>query len=212
MIATAPIQLIVGLGNPGDQYAETRHNVGVWFVERLAHDLGADFKHEPKFHGLLTSVSSDKFLSKPSSENKAGQLQSDRKIWLLIPTTFMNLSGQSVRVVANFYHIPPEAILVVHDELDFPPDVIRLKQGGGHGGHNGLRNIIEHLNANNFHRLRIGIGHPGHSSKVHDYVLSRPSKQDRELIISTIDRGIEVLPELVSGNIQQAIQRLHTIS
>lgn len=192
MIET-PIQLVVGLGNPGKTYAETRHNAGAWLVIRLAELAGVDLKLEPKFHGHIALISAD-----------------THKFRLLIPTTFMNHSGQAVRAVAQFYQIPPEAILVAHDELDFPAGVARIKQDGGHGGHNGLRSIIEQLGAKNFHRARIGIGHPGHRSLVHDYVLSRPSSHDHNIIIDAIQQVINIMPALVSGQIQHAMQQLHT--
>jgi PTH1 family peptidyl-tRNA hydrolase len=189
----APIEMIVGLGNPGKEYAETRHNAGAWFVESLAQQAGVSFKFEAKFHGQ-------------SSVMQLG----DSRVRLLIPTTYMNHSGQAVRAMAQFYQISPESILVAHDELDFPAGVVRLKQGGGHGGHNGLRDIIAQLGEKNFHRLRIGIGHPGHSSQVHDYVLSRPSKKDHQLIMDVINSATSVLPELASGQVQKAIRQLHT--
>jgi PTH1 family peptidyl-tRNA hydrolase len=189
-----PIQLIVGLGNPGKTYAETRHNAGAWFIEHLASDAGAPpFKLESKFHGHVSLIQSHA-----------------HKIRLLIPATFMNNSGLAVRAMAQFYQIPPESILVAHDELDFPAGLIRLKQGGGHGGHNGLRDIAQHLGEANFCRLRIGIGHPGHSSQVSDYVLSPPSKKDHALIVDAFLQAGHILPDLVLGDIQKAIRELHS--
>lgn len=189
------IRLIVGLGNPGKAYAETRHNAGAWFVERLADQAEMTFQFEPKFHGHTSLIQFDA-----------------HKIRLLVPATFMNNSGLAVRAMAQFYQIPSESILVAHDELDFPAGVIRLKQDGGHGGHNGLRDIAQHLGETNFCRLRIGIGHPGHSSQVSDYVLSQPPKKDHTLIMDVIEQATHILPELVSGDIQKAMQRLHPLS
>lgn len=186
------IQLIVGLGNPGPNYEDTRHNVGAWFVELLAEENAVKLQTESKFFG------------------KTGRLQIDNQdYWLLIPTTFMNRSGLSVKMMAHFFKIPPEAILVAHDELDFPVGTVRLKQDGGPGGHNGIRDIIQQLQSKNFHRLRIGIGHPGHRDQVTDYVLNRPSKKDNELIRHSLRTAQSVLPTFVTGNFQQAIQQLH---
>jgi PTH1 family peptidyl-tRNA hydrolase len=187
------IHLIVGLGNPGTEYAATRHNVGAWFVERLAHENSASLRAEKKFYG---------------NYGKINLLGSD--CLLLIPTTFMNLSGQAVQATANFYKITPQSILIAHDDLDLPTGTIKLKQGGGHGGHNGLRNIISRLGSNEFIRLRIGIGHPGHKDQVTNHVLSRTNKQDEKLINAAIDRAIKVLPNILIGNLDQAMQELHS--
>lgn len=158
---TVDIDLIVGLGNPGSKYEQTRHNAGFWFVEEIARLKGAHFRPEAKFSGDVCKV-----------------VLEGRDIWLLKPNTFMNLSGQSVNKLASFYKIPKDNILVAHDELDLDPGVVRLKTGGGHGGHNGLRDIINHL-GKEFQRLRIGIGHPGSRDDVVDYVLHRASKTNR---------------------------------
>jgi PTH1 family peptidyl-tRNA hydrolase len=187
------IQLIVGLGNPGPSYEGTRHNVGAWFVELLAEEYAVSLNLESKFSGRVAR------LTLPQAN-----------CWLLIPTTYMNRSGLAVKAIASFYKIPPEAILVAHDELDFPAGTTRFKQEGGHGGHNGLRDIINQLQANNFHRLRIGIGHPGHRDLVTDYVLNRPSKKDQELILNSIQNASLALPNFLSGNYQQAIAQLHS--
>lgn len=192
-LAHSAIRLIVGLGNPGEKYANTRHNAGAWFVEQLATEWGVKLHLENKFHGRAA----------PFSFN-------GHNGWLLLPTTFMNASGQSVRAFSQFYQIPPEAILVAHDELDFPAGTVRFKEQGGHGGHNGLRDIMQHLSTDRFNRLRVGIGHPGHRSEVLNYVLDAPSKQDKTLIIEAIQHSFLVLPELIAGDIQQAIQKLHT--
>lgn len=187
-----PIKLIVGLGNPGSQYTDNRHNVGKWFVQELADRQGIALKTAPKFKGLVCQINID-----------------NHNCWLLAPLTYMNCSGEAVKVLASFYKIPVESILVVYDELDFSPGVIRLKQDGGHGGHNGLRNITDHLHSNNFYRLRIGIGHPGNKNVVADYVLNRPSRDEQLDIITAIDRGISVLPNIVSGDIEKAMNVLH---
>lgn len=192
-MSTTPIQLIVGLGNPGTQYADTRHNAGAWFVEHLATKEGAQLRFQNKFHGDTATIE-----------------LAQHKGFLLIPATFMNASGQAVRAISQFYQIPPEAILVAHDELDFPVGTVRLKKGGGHGGHNGLRDIMQHLQTDGFYRLRLGIGHPGQRSEVHDYVLGRPSAHDRVLIQQAIDQSQTVLPDLLTGNIEKAMQVLHT--
>lgn len=194
MPLTHPIQLLVGLGNPGEQYAHTRHNAGAWWVERLVADLSVQLRLETKFHSKVASI-------------RVG----NQNAFVIQPTTFMNLSGRSVRAISQFYQIPPENILVIHDELDFPPGVARLKQGGGHGGHNGLRDIMQQLQTDQFCRLRLGIGHPGDRNQVHDYVLSRPSAHDFSMICDAIDRSIATaLPALMMGDIEKAMHQLHT--
>lgn len=188
------VKLIVGLGNPGPEYANTRHNAGALFVERLAEHMHCPLTQERKYFGLTGKFS-----------------HQGQDIRLLIPTTFMNRSGQAVSALANFFRIRPEEILVVHDELDIPPGTCKLKQGGGHGGHNGLRDIISSLgNQNSFHRLRIGIGHPGHSSQVTGYVLGRAPRSEQELIDSTIDFSLGVLPDILEGQFSRAMQQLHS--
>jgi len=189
------IRLIVGLGNPGEEYTHTRHNAGAWFVEQLAAESSVKFLSENKFQGRVAAIQ-----------------EAAHKCWLLLPNTFMNHSGQAVRAFSQFYQIAPEEILVAHDELDFPAGVVRLKQGGGHGGHNGLRDIIQNLQSDQFHRLRIGIGHPGNRNQVHDYVLNRPSKHDHTLILDAIQQALIVLPQFILGDTQKAIQQLHSIA
>ena len=184
---TSKLQLIVGLGNPGPQYEATRHNAGADFVFQLAYLKHAQFKPDKKFQGLYTRLEVD-----------------GSELHCLVPTTFMNRSGQSVSALCSYYKIPPEAILVAHDELDIQPGTARLKQGGGHGGHNGLRDIVAHLGTNNFMRLRIGIGHPGHSREVVDYVLKKASKPDQALIDDAIRQAIAILPEAVNGQWNKA--------
>ncbi len=188
------VQLIVGLGNPGPEYDQTRHNAGAFFVERVASAYGVNLSFDKKYSGLTGKFS-----------------HQGRDIRLLIPTTDMNRSGQAVAALANFFRIKPEEILVAHDELDMPPGVCKLKQGGGHGGHNGLRDIIACLaNQKNFHRLRIGIGHPGHSSQVSNYVLGRAPRSEQELTHTSIEFALGVLPDLLDGNFSRAMQQLHS--
>ena len=188
------VQLIVGLGNPGPEYDQTRHNAGALFVERVAESQRVNLSVDRKYFGLV-----GKF-------NHQG-----REVRLLIPTTYMNRSGQSVAALANFFKIKPEEILVAHDELDMPPGVAKLKQGGGHGGHNGLRDIIAQLgNQNNFHRLRLGIGHPGHASLVSGYVLGRAPRSEQELLDQSIDFALDVLPEILAGDWTVAMRKLHS--
>jgi len=188
------IQIIVGLGNPGSEYADTRHNAGQWFVEQLARRYNAPFKLETKYKAQVAKASI------------AG-----KEVRLLIPSTYMNESGQAVAALANFFKVKPEQILVAHDELDLEPGVVRLKQGGGHGGHNGLRDIISRLGNNkNFMRLRLGIGHPGDKNKVTGYVLKKPGSEDRTLIDNSIDDALGVMEQVMAGEIQNAMTSLHT--
>lgn len=190
------IKLIVGLGNPGSEYRGTRHNAGADFVEALARQCGTSLQAETKFYGLTGRVT-----------------LSGHDLRLLIPTTFMNLSGKSVAAMGQFFKLAPEEMLVAHDELDLPPGTAKLKQGGGHGGHNGLRDIIPALGNNkDFYRLRIGIGHPGHASKVTGYVLGAPSQADRTAIDACIDEAIATLPLLLDGDKTKAMTRLHSFS
>jgi PTH1 family peptidyl-tRNA hydrolase len=188
------VQLIVGLGNPGPEYDQTRHNAGALFVERLADREGVRLALDKKYFGLTGKFT-----------------HQGRDVRLLIPTTFMNRSGQAVAALARFFRIEPEAILVAHDELDMPPGVAKLKQGGGHGGHNGLRDIIAQLgNQNSFHRLRLGIGHPGHSSQVTGYVLGRAPRREQDLLDASIDFALGVLPEMLAGDWIKAMHKLHS--
>ncbi len=188
------VKLIVGLGNPGPEYDQTRHNAGAFFVERLASAQGVNLSFDKKYFGLTGKLS-----------------HQGNDIRLLIPTIYMNRSGQAVAALANFFRIKPEEILVAHDELDMPPGVCKLKLGGGHGGHNGLRDIIASLaNQKNFYRLRIGIGHPGHSSQVSNYVLSRAPRNEQEQTNTSIEFALGVLPDLLDGNFSRAMQQLHS--
>lgn len=190
------IKLIVGLGNPGSEYRGTRHNAGADFIEELTRQCSTSLQPESKFFGLAGRVTF-----------------SGHDLRLLIPTTFMNRSGQAVSAIASFYKIAPEEILIAHDELDIPPGTARFKCGGGHGGHNGLRDIVPALaNNKNFHRLRLGIGHPGHASRVSGYVLSTPSQVDRTRINACIDEAIAALPLLLDGDATKAMTQLHSFS
>ncbi|OCG22234.1 aminoacyl-tRNA hydrolase [Gilliamella sp. wkB108] len=187
------IKLIVGLANPGNEYAATRHNAGAWFVDLLAERHHQPLKNEPKFFGYTSRIN-----------------LSNHDVRLLVPTTFMNLSGKAVQAMATFYQIKPEEILVAHDELDLNPGIAKLKFGGSHGGHNGLKDIASKLGNNlNFYRLRIGIGHPGDKNKVVGYVLNKPSKPEQELIDKAIDESISCTDILLSQGIEAAMNRLH---
>jgi PTH1 family peptidyl-tRNA hydrolase len=192
-MSSPAIKLIVGLGNPGKEYEGTRHNTGFWFVDLLARLHNASFKSESRHHGQVCRLTLH------------GQ-----DCRLLKPTTFMNRSGQSVASLANYFRITPDEILVAHDELDLAAGSVRLKTGGGHAGHNGLRDIMSALGNRDFHRLRIGIDHPNDRRAVVDYVLSQPSKADRELIEQNLEATADCLEDIVSGNLQRAMNRLHT--
>lgn len=187
------IKLIVGLANPGAEYAATRHNAGAWYVEKLAEQHRQVLKEESKFFGhtgRITLAGAD--------------------LRLLIPGTFMNLSGKAVAALAGFYRILPEEILVAHDELDLPPGVVRLKQGGGHGGHNGLKDIISQLGNNpGFHRLRVGIGHPGDRNKVVNFVLGKPPASEQRLIDDAIDEAASCTAVWFKEGCLKAMNRLH---
>ena len=188
------IKLIVGLGNPGDKYADTRHNAGAWLIDRLARRFNITLNAENKFFG-----------------NVGKTLMNGKEIRFLVPTTFMNLSGKAVGTLANFYRIQPEEILVLHDELDLPPGSVKLKLGGGHGGHNGLKDIVAALgNNNNFYRLRIGIGHPGHRDLVAGYVLNKPSPSEREALENALDEATNCVELLFKDGIVKATNRLNS--
>ena len=185
------LSLIVGLGNPGKEYAQTRHNAGAWFVERLAEAYGISLKADPKFYGIS------------GRGNIEGQ-----DIRLLLPTTFMNASGKSVVPFAKFYQVAPETMLIANDELDMNPGVIRLKTGGGHGGHNGLRDIVPHTGPD-FHRLRIGIGHPGSKERVSGHVLSKAPSSEQNLMDDAIAHALSRIKLLVNGDIQPAMNQIN---
>ncbi len=189
------IKLIAGLGNPGKKHEKDRHNVGFWFVSRLAAGQRTELKSVAKYHGLL---------------GKLALASGD--LWLLLPQTYMNLSGKSVGALARFYKIQAQEILVVHDELDFPPGVAKLKLGGGVAGHNGLKDIAAQLGTHGFWRLRIGIGHPGDKNLVVDYVLKPPPTSERDLIEAALARCLEISGLLLDGDMEAAMLRLHTKS
>lgn len=186
------LRLIVGLGNPGPDYSETRHNAGFWFCERLARELGVSFSRESRYHGLV-------------AKTRVGGAD----LWLLQPQTFMNRSGQSVQALAHFYRIEPAEMLVVHDELDIPPGQLRLKFGGGLGGHNGLKDITGHLGTQDYWRLRIGIGHPGDRDEVVNYVLKPPRKEEAGEIDAAIDRALLTWPQFAKADFNAAMQKIN---
>lgn len=187
------VRLLAGLGNPGPRYEDTRHNAGFWFVENLAREAGVHFRPESRFLGETCRVTG----------------HDGDEYWLLKPTTFMNHSGQSVAALVRFYKLAVSEILVIHDDLDIPMGCARFKQGGGHGGHNGLRDITAHLGAD-FARLRIGIGHPGYADQVVDYVLTRPSQVEEKLIRAAIDDALRVVPWIRAGEYQKVMNHLHS--
>jgi len=187
------IRLIVGLGNPGREYETTRHNVGFWWVDELARGEKLSFRSDAKFHGEVVR----------------GQLDG-QEVWLLKPQTFMNLSGRAVGAMAQFYKIAPSEILVVHDELDLQPGIARLKLGGGHGGHNGLKDIIAHLGTKDFWRLRLGVGHPGDRAEVVNYVLNNPRREERELIEEAMQHSLHVAQLVIAGKAEAAMLKLHS--
>lgn len=186
------IQAIIGLGNPGPKYEATRHNVGFWFVDALAYKARATLREERKLQGLIAQA------------EWGGQ-----RVHLFKPTTFMNHSGRAVQALAAYFKLPPEALLVVHDDLDLPPGTARLKYGGGHGGHNGLRDIIRHLGPD-FARLRLGIGHPGHRDRVLGHVLSAFTPVEEESVLDAVDRALALVPLMLAEGWQKAVQALHT--
>ncbi|HHF7345160.1 TPA: aminoacyl-tRNA hydrolase [Legionella feeleii] len=186
------IKLIVGLRNPGSAYEQTRHNAGAWFVEALAERYKASFKTDKKLHGDIANLEIDHLSCKA-----------------LLPLTFMNHSGLAAKETSQFYRIKPNEILIVHDDLALPAGRIKLKTGGGHGGHNGLRDLIAHLGSAEFHRLRVGIGHPGHKDMVLNYVLGKPSQQDRQLIVDALEKGLEVMPAVLAGQLAAAMNTLN---
>jgi PTH1 family peptidyl-tRNA hydrolase len=194
MGASGPtITAVIGLGNPGDKYARTRHNAGFWFVDEVARRYGGSFRVDRKFQGEAARVRVDGV-----------------ELHLLKPATYMNHSGRAVAALANFYKLAPESLLLVHDEIDLPPGTVRLKQGGGHGGHNGLRDTVKALGTREFARLRVGVGHPGHRDAVVPYVLSSAGRDEQALIDRSIDDAADALPLLLEGQWGKAFQRLHT--
>ena len=193
-MAALPLKLIVGLGNPGAQYARTRHNAGWWLLDALLARQHAQWRLESSMQAELARARID-----------------GAELWLAKPMTYMNRSGGAVASVAHFYRVEPPEILVVHDEIDLSPGTARFKQAGGHGGHNGLRDVIAHIGAD-FWRLRLGVGHPGAKDRVLDAVLDRPTAAEQALIDDAIARSLEALPELLRGDAQKAMHRLHSSS
>jgi len=187
-----PLRIVVGLGNPGPEHLVTRHNAGFWFVDLLARRHGGEFRDYRKYSGETARIT-----------------LSERDIVLLKPTTYMNRSGVSVRQLSDFYKIAPENILVAHDELDLPAGGVRLKQGGGHGGHNGLRDTIAHI-GETFWRLRLGIGHPGNKAEVIDYVLTRAPRAEEDLILEAVSTAADCMPLLLEQGAERAMTRLHS--
>jgi PTH1 family peptidyl-tRNA hydrolase len=190
---TADIRLIVGLGNPGADYVETRHNAGFWLIDLIAAELDLSFRFEKRYNAEECKFKSE-----------------GKDIYLLKPQTFMNRSGQAVTALARYYKIKPEQILVLHDELDLSPGTNRIKQAGGHGGHNGLRDIVNHLGSREFFRVRVGIGHPGDASQVINYVLHKPSVADLHAIETANRDTLAVMPLVIEGRIDKAMQALHS--
>lgn len=187
------IKLIVGLQNPGDSYAQTRHNAGAWFAEQLVHHCGGSFKPDKKLKGCLAEINVD-----------------DLSCKVLLPSLYMNQSGQPVRAVAQFYKIKPDEILIAHDELDLDVGRIKLKTGGGHGGHNGLRDIISQIGTPGFNRLRIGIGHPGHKDLVTPYVLGKPTTEEKTRILEAINQAADAKSEIISGHMPSAMNKINS--
>lgn len=187
-----PLRLIVGLGNPGAKYSATRHNAGFWFLDRVAEKFGGSFSKEPKFSSVVT-------------RSKSGELD----CWLAKPQTYMNNSGTAVRSIIDYYKIALDEILIAYDDIDLEPGTVRLKRGGGHGGHNGLRDIIDHLGSREFMRLRIGVGHPGHRDLVINSVLSRPNAEDQKLINDAIGKALDAMPLIFASEFEKAMNTLH---
>ena len=188
-----PLKLVVGLGNPGPEYARTRHNAGFWFVDALALKYGGTFRHEAKHQGDLARI-------------RVG----GEELWLLKPMTYMNKSGASVRSVQSFYKLDTASTLVGHDEIDLPVGTLRLKEGGGHGGHNGLRDLIATI-GEGFWRLRFGVGHPGHRDAVIGHVLARASQEEDRELTKLVNLAVDLLPELIEAGPQRVMHRLHTV-
>ncbi|PKO63088.1 MAG: aminoacyl-tRNA hydrolase [Betaproteobacteria bacterium HGW-Betaproteobacteria-18] len=187
------IRLFVGLGNPGPDYEQTRHNAGFWWLEALARELKVTLMPDKSYHGLVARTSFH------------GQ-----SVWLLAPQTFMNLSGKSVAALANFFKITPQEILVAHDDLDIAPGEVKLKLGGSHAGHNGLRDIHAQLGSDQYWRLRLGIGHPGNKAEVVHWVLKKPSLEHRIAMDQAVDRALKAVPQFLSGDMEQATRLVHT--
>ena len=191
-MAGLPLRISVGLGNPGPEHQVTRHNAGFWFVDLLARRHGGEFRDYRKYSGETAKISIE-----------------GNELVLLKPTTYMNRSGLSIRQLSDFYKVPPPEILVAHDELDLPVGTVRLKQGGGHGGHNGLRDTIAHI-GETFWRMRLGIGHPGNKAEVIDYVLTRAPRAEEDLILDAVGTAVDCIPLLLEQGAERAMTRLHS--
>ena len=189
---SASYQLLVGLGNPGARYEATRHNAGIWLLERVARRYAAGFRSSPRCFGSLADADIE-----------------GTRVRLFRPDTFMNHSGRAVAAVAGFYKVPIERILIAHDEIDLPAGTVRLKRGGGHGGHNGLRDVVPQLAGSGFSRIRIGVGHPGHRDRVIDHVLDRPPPAERSEIVNAIDRVVDDIARIAGGDLEGAMNTLH---
>lgn len=187
-----PVRIIAGLGNPEEKYERTLHNAGFWFVDALARKFGGHFRYEKKFDAEICRVT-----------------MHGEDVWLVKPQSYMNHSGPPVRGMLDYYRLKPAQLLVAHDEIDLQPGIVRIKEAGGHGGHNGIRDVIQHCGAD-FLRLRLGVGHPGEKDKVTNYVLKRGSSEVESAIERNIDDAIAVLPELIDGNVNAAMKKLHT--
>jgi peptidyl-tRNA hydrolase, PTH1 family len=192
IMAGLPLRIIAGLGNPGPEHLTTRHNAGFWFVDVLARRHGGEFRDYRKYSGETARINIE-----------------GRDLVLLKPTTYMNRSGLSVRQLSDFFKVPPEEILVAHDELDLPVGAVRLKHGGGHGGHNGLRDTIAHI-GENFWRLRLGIGHPGNKAEVIDYVLTRAPRTEEDLILDAVNTAADCMPLVIEQGAERAMTKLHS--
>jgi PTH1 family peptidyl-tRNA hydrolase len=188
----AAVTIIAGLGNPDSKYERTLHNAGFWFVDALAREYGGDLRYEKKFDADIGRI----------------KLQ-DKDVWLVKPQSFMNLSGGPVRGMLDYYRLRPADLLVAHDEIDLPPGTVRLKQGGGHGGHNGIRDVIQHCGAD-FMRLRVGVGHPGEKSKVTNYVLKKGSADVQAAVEQNLDDAVALMPVLMDDGLNAAMKELHT--
>ena len=187
-----PLKLIAGLGNPGTRYSRTRHNAGFWFLDELAGEYQCRFSKQAKFHGEIARLEAEEI-----------------ECYLLKPTVFMNESGRALQAICRYYTIGPDVTLIAYDDIDLPPGTVRLKQGGGHGGHNGLRDVIPALGSPDFVRLRIGVGHPGDKDAVTGYVLNRATSEDKARIEDAVDRALALFELIVAGDTQRAMNELH---
>ena len=186
------LSVIAGLGNPEERYADTLHNAGFWCVDELARRAGASFKYEKRFDADVCKITLH-----------------GAELWLMKPQSYMNLSGKPVRGLLDYYRVPPERLLIVHDEIDLPPGTVRLKQGGGHGGHNGIRDVIKHC-GRDFMRLRVGVGHPGEKDRVTGHVLKKASSEISPILQRSVDEAADIIPVLIDKGLNEAMKELHT--